>query len=197
MSDKLVLLGGGGHCISVLDAAYRMHTFSEIVVLDPNMSVGSMILDSRVAGGDDDLPRLVADGFSLAFVTVGSIKSTALRRKLFHKAKDCGLVFPNIVDPSAVVSDSARLGQGIFVGKNAVINAQAEIGDNCIINSGAIVEHGSRIREFSHVSVGSVVCGDCIIDNDVLVGANSTVIQGIHIKANSFIQAGEVVLKNV
>ena len=36
MGNKLVLLGAGGHCKSVLDAALRSQQFSEIVITDPH-----------------------------------------------------------------------------------------------------------------------------------------------------------------
>mgnify|MGYP002508113312 CR=1 FL=1 len=85
----------------------------------------------------------------LAFVSVGSIKSTEKRRELHRLAQDSGFAFPNIIDPSAAVSEHACLGQGIFIGKNAVINAGAQIGDMAIINSGAVIEHGCLVGDFT------------------------------------------------
>lgn len=194
---RLVLVGGGGHCESVLDAAKRMGLFEEIVITDNCMEAGSGLMGCRVAGGDEMLPRLFQDGFGMAFVSVGSIKSSRLRRELCRKAEEAGFDFPNIIDPSAAVSDYAEVGKGIFIGKRAVVNAGARIGDMAIVNTGAVIEHGCRVGVFSHVSVGAVMCGDSEIGESVFVGANAVIIQGVRIGMNSVIGAGSVVLRDV
>ncbi|WP_286152667.1 acetyltransferase [Sporofaciens musculi] len=193
---RLVLLGGGGHCSSVLDAAQRMGMFDEIVITDCDMVAGTEFMGSRVVGTDDALLQLFQDGIRMAFISMGSIKSTKLRKLLYRRAMDMGFDFPNIIDPSALVSEYAMLGKGIFVGKNSVINAGARVGDMAIINTGAIVEHGSSIGSFSHISVGAVVCGDSKIGNSVFVGANAAIIQGVKVGANSIVGAGSIVLKD-
>ena len=100
---RLVLLGGGGHCESVLDAAKRMNWFEEIVITDNHLKAGSELMGCRAVGGDEMLPRLFQYGFGMAFVSVGSIKSSRLRRELCRKAEEAGFDFPNIIDPSAAV----------------------------------------------------------------------------------------------
>ncbi len=194
---RLVLLGGGGHCESVLDAAKRMNWFEEIVITDNHLKAGSELMGCRAVGGDEMLPRLFQYGFGMAFVSVGSIKSSRLRRELCRKAEEAGFDFPNIIDPSAAVSDYGAVGRGIFIGKRAVVNTGARIGDMAIINTGAVIEHGCRIGAFSHVSVGAVMCGDSEIGDSVFVGANATIIQGVRIGMNSVIGAGSLVLRDV
>lgn len=197
MQNKLVLIGGGGHCKSVLDAVYAMGTYSEIVITDYNNPPDSLILGCRVVGTDDKLSELFRRGFNHAFITVGSIKDTMIRRKAYEKAKKVGFTFPTVVDPTAVLASSARIGRGVFVGKNAVVNADAVIEDMAIINTGAIIEHECHVGEFSHVAVGAVVCGRAKIENDVFVGANATVIQEVKIGMNSIIGAGSIIINDV
>lgn len=195
--SNLVLIGGGGHCKSVLDAAKRMNTFDEIVITDPVIASGTEILGCRVAGTDDELPRLQSEGFDHAFITVGSIESTALRRKLVDKAEKLGFKFATIIDPSANVSEYAYIGAGALIGKNAVVNADAVIGVHCILNTGSIIEHECKIGDFTHVSVGSIVCGNVEIGEDSFIGAGSTVIQGVKIGSHSIIGSGSIVVKNI
>ncbi len=194
---KLVLIGGGGHCKSVLDAAVRSGCFSEIVITDHSIPAGNTILGCKVAGNDELLPELFAEGFKYAFVTIGSIRSTDKRRAVFLKAKKAGFLFPAIIDPSAAAAASALIAPGVFIGKNAVVNADAVIGDMAIINTGAIVEHDCRIGTFAHISVGAAVCGGAEIERDVFVGANATVIQGVRIGMNSIIGAGSIICRDV
>ncbi len=197
MNRKIVLIGGGGHCKSVLDTLLRNNEYDEIVITDYDIPVGSEIFGCKVVGNDDLLPKLLEDGFTDAFITVGSIKSTTLRRKLYSLAVETGLNLANIIDSSAVVSEHCRFGKGIFVGKNAVVNADSEIGNCAIINTGAIIEHECRVGEFVHISIGAKLCGNVCIGDDSLIGAGSTVIQGIHIGKNVVIGAGSTVIHNV
>ncbi len=197
MSKKIVLIGGGGHCKSVLDTLLRNNEYNEIVITDHDTPVGTEIFGCRVLGTDDVLPVLLDKGYVDAFITVGSIKSTALRRKLYVMACDIGFNIVNVIDASAVVSDHCNLGKGIFVGKNAVVNADAEIGDCAIINTGAIVEHECKVGEFSHISVGTKLCGNVCVGDDSLIGAGSIIIQGIKIGSNVIVGAGSTVIRNI
>ncbi len=194
---KLILVGGGGHCKSVLDAAERMNCFDEIVITDPVLEKGSMVLGHKVAGTDDELPFLFKAGYKEAFVTVGSIKTTVIRRKITERLKEIGFKLPEIIDPSAVVSEHAEIGEGTFVGKNAVINADAKVGRMAIINSGAIIEHECQIGDFSHVSVGALLCGNVTVEDDVFIGAGSRLMQGIIIGGKTVVGMGSTVIRDV
>ena len=77
------------------------------------------------------------------------------------------------------------------------MNANASVGKMCIINTGAIIEHDCEVEDFSHISVGSVLCGNVKVGAASFVGANATVIQGIHIGRNCTIGAGTTVRKNI
>lgn len=194
---KLILIGGGGHCKSVLDAAIQMKNFEEIVIVDNSIPIGMDIMGCRVVGNDDVLPELYAKGFLNAFITVGSIKSADRRVNIYKKVRKSGFVFPNIIDPSAIVSRYANLGNGVFIGKHAVVNSGVLIDDMSIINTGAIIEHESRVGKFTHISIGAVVCGNCEIGDYAFIGANATIIQGVKIGMSSVVGAGNVILRSI
>lgn len=195
--SKLVLLGGGGHCKSVLDSAIRMNAFDKIVITDPTITPGTKVFGSEVVGNDECLAELFKQGFDKAFITVGSVGINPLREELENKAAEIGFEFPVIIDPTAVVSDSASIGAGTFVGKGTIINADATIGRHCIINTGAIIEHECVIGDYSHISVGAVLCGGVRVDKKCMIGAGSTIIQGLEICDESVVGAGSVVNKDV
>lgn len=197
MSKKIVLIGGGGHCRSVLDTLLRNGDYRDIVITDNNVPEGTKISGCNVVGNDYILSELLEDGYEYAFITVGSLESTRPRRFLFSKACELGFDIPAVIDRSAVVSEYAKLGNGVFVGKNAVVNAEAVIGDCAIINTGAIVEHECSVGEFTHISVGAKLCGNVIVGSDCLVGAGATVIQGIKIGSNAVIGAGSTVIRDI
>ena len=190
----ILLLGGGGHCVSVLCALRRSGTFEKIgiVTLEEKSA-----FDVPVVGTDEDLPRLILDGYDSAFLCIGGVSSSSLRRTLYHKLKQVGYQIPNIIDPSAVIGEHVSVGDGICIGKNAVINAGSRVDCGAMINTGAIVEHECVIEEFAHVAPGSVICGGVHIGKNAYIGANSTVIQCLQIGDNSVVGAGSVVVRNL
>ena len=197
LAKRLVLIGAGGHMKSVLDSALRSNEYKEIVITDPRLIPGTEILGCRVVGTDDILKQMKRAGFEYAFVSVGSIKDTSLRRRLADNIEQIGFKIPIIIDPSAIIAESAVIGEGSFVGKGVIVNTDAKIGRYCIINSGSIIEHECCIGDFSHVAVGSTLCGDVFIDNDCLIGSGSVVIQGLRIGKNCIIGANSTVLTDV
>lgn len=195
--NSIVLIGGGGHCKSVLDSALTLNKYSNIYITDPSLKEGSEILGCKVVGTDAALPRLYDEGVKQAFITIGSIKSVKKRIDAYKRAKEIGFEFPNIIDPSAVVSDTAIISDGVYIGKGTIINSEAKIGAMSIINTGAVIEHECIIGEFVHVAVGTVLCGNCEVGNNSFIGANATVIQGTTIGKDSIIGAGSVVVSDV
>ena len=194
---KIVIVGGGGHCKSVLDSLLELNEYQEITVTDMDKKPGDKIMGVTVAGDDSKLKALFENGYDYAFLAFASIDSPKLRRKLYNTIKEIGFKIPNIIDKTAVVSRFSKLGEGVFVGKNAVINAEAQIGDMTIVNTKALIEHECIVGSFSHISVGAVLCGQAVVGNDAFVGANATVIQGIRVGNSSIIGAGSVITRDV
>lgn len=191
-----MLVGGGGHCKSVIDTAKRLDEFSEIVITDESIKSGTTILGCKVVGSDSCLEQLKADGFDFAFITVGSVRLNPIREVLAEKLKSLGFVFPTIVDPSAIIADSANIGEGTFVGKNAVINVGSHIGNHCIVNTGAVIEHDCFVDDYAHISIGTVLCGEVHIGKNCMIGSHSTVLQCLHVGENCVVGAGACVIRN-
>lgn len=198
MNDKgIVLIGGGGHCKSVLDSVLKAKNFLSVVITDQDALIPKSILNCSIVGNDSRLCDLFQDGYTNAALTVGSLESTKIRRGIYDRVKNIGFIFPSLVDVSASVSDFSRIGQGTYVGKQAVINADADVGEFVIVNTSAVIEHDCKIGDFSHIAVGAVVCGGADIGRDVFIGAHATVIQGVKVGMNSSIGAGSIVLADV
>lgn len=195
MGNKIVLLGGGGHCNSVVDTLLKLNQYENILVLDPeNVQVIGGI---EVKHDDNILGELKDRGYDYAFITVGSVGDCTVRRKLADMTRNLGYVFPVIIDPSATVSDYSDIGEGTFIGKNAVVNAGSTIGKMCIINSGAIVEHDCTLKDYVHVSPGAVLCGGVCVGEETHIGAGSVVRELRKIGEKTLIGAGSVVVKDI
>ena len=94
MNKKILLIGGGGHCKSVLDSLLELNEYAEIGIVDKKENLGKSVMGVPVVGCDDDLPALFRDGYRYAFVTLGSIGNPTLRIKLFNLLSEIGYEIP-------------------------------------------------------------------------------------------------------
>ena len=193
---NLVLLGGGGHCHSVIESIEQSENYSIAGILEPPPIIGELISGYPVIGTDDAIPELVAKGMSF-IVTVGHIKNPSPRRKLFDLLKSHKATIVTIIDPTAAVSRRALIGDGTVVLRHAFVNAGTRIGHNCIINTGAMVEHDSNIGNHVHISTGAIVNGDCTIGDNCFIGSGAVLSNNISICSDVIIGAGSVVLRSV
>lgn len=191
------MLGFGGHARSVVDSierqgCYRIAGFTDREEMQKNMYRGY-----RVIGKDDDLPSIYLSGIHNAFITLGFLGKSNMRKNLYFRLKELGFQIPSIIDPAACIASDIRIGEGNFIGKNAVINSQAVIGNACIINTASVVEHDCIVGDFSHVAVGAVLCGGVRLGQEVFVGANATVIQECYVGNRAVVGAGITVRENL
>lgn len=199
---KILLIGGGGHCHSVLDSVISADLYDEIGIVAQNednyleLKKDSIVSDYLV-GIDADLPLLFSKGWSEAFVTLGSVGNTIGRNRIYSSLKEIGFHIPIIIDKTAIVSKKNIIDEGVFVGKNAVVNIGCKVGKCAIINSAAVIEHDCSIGAFTHVSPGAVLCGQVTVGSDSHVGAGSTVKQLVNIGSNALIGMGSVVISDI
>lgn len=190
MKEKIVLIGGGGHCKSVIDVVEQENKYEIIGVIDTKENIGKKVLGYQIIGCDDDLSEV----FKIcknAVVSVGHIKSNALRVSLFEKAKNIGFNMPTIISPLAYVSRYSKIGEGSVVFHHALVNSNAEVGKNCIINTKALIEHDSIIRDNCHISTASVINGGVVVKENTFFGSNS--VSKEYVEIDGFIKAGGLV----
>ena len=190
--NSIILIGGGGHCKSVIDVIEQEGRFEIAGIIDKPELLGSDVLGYSVIGSDYDLDNLVKK-YQYALITVGQIKTPELRIKLFNLAIKAGFVLPNIISPNAYVSRHSSIGNGTVVMHNAIINPSASIGDNCIINSKALIEHDCLISKHCHISTNATINGGVVVESGCFIGSGAITKESITIGKNSFIKAGSLV----
>ena len=190
----LVLVGGGGHCKSVIDVA-ESAGYNILGILDMPEDVGKQVLDHKVIGTDDDIPQYVDKAEFI--ITVGFIKNPATRIILYNKVKEAGGKLATIIASTAHVSKYSTIGEGTVVMHQAFVNAGAHIGANCIINTFCNIEHDAQIGDQCHISTGTMVNGDCKIGERVFVGSQSVLANSITIGDDIIVGAGSLVRKSI
>lgn len=191
---NLILLGGGGHCKSVIDVA-ESAGYNILGVLDMPEDVGKDVLDYKVIGTDDDIPNYVDKAEFI--ICVGFIKNPTIRNQLYNKVKAAGGRLATIVASTARVSRHAEVAEGTVIMHNAFVNAGARVGVNCIINTFVNIEHDVVIGNQCHISTGTMVNGECKIGENCFIGSQSVCANSIEIGPDIIVGAGSVVRKSL
>ena len=190
----LVLVGGGGHCKSVIEVA-ESAGHQILGILDMPEDVGKKVLSTKVIGTDDDIPSFVDKAEFV--ITVGFIKNPATRIKLYNRIKEAGGKFATVVASTAYVSKYATLGEGTVVMHQAFVNARAKVGNNVILNTFTNIEHDAEIGDQCHISTGTMVNGDCKVGQKCFIGSQSVLANGITIGDDIIVGAGSLVRKSI
>lgn len=195
MKDKLIIVGGGGHCRACIDVIEQTGQFDIKGIIDKKGDFKNYC-DYPYLGSDEEIAALVDPG-NWFLIGVGQIKTSKLRYTLFETVKFSGGQFPVIISPNAYVSPQATIGKGTIVMHGAIINAGAKISENCIINTRAVIEHDVQVGSHVHISTGAILNGGVKVRDHSFVGSMAMVKQEVVIGKDSVIQAGSSVFKNV
>lgn len=191
IKPNLVLIGGGGHCVSVIDIIENGNEYNILGILELNKT-NNNILGYKILGDDNLIPELV-NGNTYFLITVGQLKSYSIRKNIAKTLIENNAKLATVISSLAYVSKHAQIEEGTVIMNHAVVNAKAKIGKNCIINTKSNIEHGVSIGEFCHISTCAVVNGDSIIGSGTFIGSNATISNDVSIKDNSIISAGKFI----
>lgn len=196
MREKIILVGGGGHCRSIIDVIEAGGHFDIEGIVDTEERIGTQVLGYSVIGCDKDLQTLCGSVRNFC-IALGHVKSTIRRRELYTILKMHGAHLPVIISPTARVSKWATVAEGTVIMHQVVVNANATIGVCGIVNTSAVIEHDVVIGDHCHIGPMAVLNGNCLVGSDNLIGSNAVLLPGITAGNNVIVAAGCVVTKPV
>lgn len=109
------------------------------------------------------------------------------------------------IEPGAMIRDNVTIGDHAVIMMGAIINIGATIGEGTMIDMGAILGGRAQVGKNCHIGAGAVLAGvieppsasPVIIEDDVLIGANAVVVEGVRIGKGAVVGAGSIVLNDV
>ncbi|WP_164667385.1 acetyltransferase [Virgibacillus doumboii] len=189
---NVIILGDGGHSKVIQETIHTIGDYKIAAILDDKYKDGFQekgVIYAPIAFTG----KLLRQGTKIV-VAIGGNK---IRKDIVQQLNLPAESYLAVVHPAAVVSKSAKVGNGTVVMPNAVINARAEIGMHCIINTGAIIEHDNSIGDCTHASPNATLSGNVTTGQGVHVGSSATVIPGKHLGSWSVVGAGSTVIENI
>jgi 2,3,4,5-tetrahydropyridine-2-carboxylate N-succinyltransferase len=109
------------------------------------------------------------------------------------------------IEPGAFIREGAIIKKNAVVMMGAVINLGAVVGEETMIDMGAVLGARAQTGKRCHVGAGAVLAGvleppsktPVILEDDVLIGANAVVLEGVRIGSGAVVAAGSIVTQDV
>ena len=109
------------------------------------------------------------------------------------------------IEPGALIREMVEIGDNCVIMMGAVLNIGAVIGARTMIDMNVVVGGRAIVGKDSHIGAGTVLAGvieppnanPVIVGNNVLIGANAVVLEGVKIGNGAVVAAGSVVVKDV
>jgi len=109
------------------------------------------------------------------------------------------------IEPGAIIRDKVTIGDNAVIMMGAVINIGCTIGEGTMIDMNATLGGRVQVGRMCHIGAGAVLAGvveppsaqPVVIEDDVLIGANAVVLEGVRVGKGAVVAAGAVVVEDV
>ena len=166
--EKLLLVGAGGFGRMVAEQALLQY---DCAFVDDGQPVGTEVCGIPVIGRIASLPEL-RKSYDLLAVGVGN---NSFRAQVYERAAAMGYTFPNIIAPSAYVSPFAKLGVGCVILQNACVQNGAVVGNGVLLNAGTEVHCDAVVEDYVLIYANSIGRTGAKVGRYARIGSNVTV----------------------
>lgn len=192
---KIILVGAGGHCKSCVDIIEKVKNLKIECILDKK-NISKLFLEKYKILNEEILEKKKINN-KYFFITIGQIKTSELRKKIFTKYIKKKYKFISIISSDSIVSKHSEIGIGSIVMNYCYIGPDVKIGNNCIINNFSSIEHDSVIEDHCHISTGARINGNCFVSSGTFIGSGTVLNNNISIGKNCVIGSGLTIKKNI
>ena len=146
---KLVIIGAGSLGVMTLDAALNEGSYSldQIAFIDDGKELGEEIHGVPVIGGIDVLKKLESNEYDFVI----AIANNRIRKKI---VETYDINYVNIIHPSSVISEFAKIGIGNIILPNVSIDPETIVRNHVIINKNTSLGHNVIMENYSQTSPG-------------------------------------------
>lgn len=187
MATSLIIIGAGGHAVSVhnvaVSAGFLVQGFIDYRKKDETLLQKPIYRNIDEIGDVDTYRYAIAIGSNYTRERVLSdiYKNISMDR------------FPPLIHESCIISCGSTVGNGSVIMPNCTIGPSTEIGNFCIINTNSSIDHNSRMGDFSSLAPGCTTGGNVHIGIRSAVSIGATIKHGIIIGDDTVIGASSYV----
>ena len=193
---NIVIVGAGGvgreTSLIIQQINELKITWNLIGFIDDDVnSWGNVINGYPVIGGMDSLEKLSLDTY-----VVVAIANYEVKRKIVNRINN-KFKFATIIHPKVYIHDYINIGEGTLIYEGAILTTNIKVGNHVIISPKCGIGHDSIIKDYVSLLWNVNISGNDVIEEGVMMGSASTVIQGKRIGKGSTVGAGAVVIDNI
>ena len=120
------------------------------------------------------------------------------RRELWDLAQEAGFeLAPALIDPSASVARSTRLGAGCFVNAATAIGGASILGTGVLVNRSANIGHHCLIADFASIGPGASLAGNIRVGRGATIGVGAVIYPDVRKGDGAVVAGGSVVRRDV
>lgn len=190
MSNGVYIIFSGGHSKQCIDIFLDNH-IPILGLFDDNRPAGPFYRNTQILGTISDISKYTNKP-ALFFCTCGNNR---LRKEIVSTFPT--LTWTNCISRHSIISPSAIIGVGNYIGVSTKIAADVVIGNFNILNDGCTITHDNSIGNYTHIAPNASLGGFVSIGDFCLVGTNSTINPSVSVKDNIILGSGAVVIKNI
>ncbi|HEV8291058.1 MAG TPA: NeuD/PglB/VioB family sugar acetyltransferase, partial [Tepidisphaeraceae bacterium] len=192
---NVLIIGAGGHGRVVLDVLRSIGKFHVVGFIDADAGKsGAEVMGIPILGPIHLLQKLRKQDVRGAIVAIGDNR---IRRTYADQVLESGLELITAIHPSAVISQTAKIGRNVLIAPGAIVGTEATIADDVIINTGAVVDHECQISRAAHIAPAAALAGRVEVGEGAFIGIGAKIVPCMKIGANAIGGAGAVVLEDV
>ncbi|WP_066874240.1 acetyltransferase [Clostridium mediterraneense] len=128
---------------------------------------------------------------------VVSIANYKVKKFIVNQLKKNNIKYATIIHPKVKIPKTTRIGIGTIVYEGAIISPNVIIGNHVIISPKVGIGHDSIIKDYASLLWNVNISGNDLIEEGVMFGSGSTIIQNRKVGCHSIIGAGAVVIKDI
>ena len=186
---KLIVVGGFPETIELCELCE-----CEIIGVIDEMSEG-MVCGYPIIGTDNDIVEIYQKYPNVPVLIAVDLPAT--RVKLVSLYRQAGFSFAQLISPKAIISQSAKIGEGVVVQSFCNISTNVVIGDFTKVNTFANIMHDCTVESYCTIAPNAALMGRVQVGELSYIGANATIIQSNKVGKNVTVGAGAVVTEDV
>lgn len=193
---RLALIGSKEFAQQIRHFAEYAGGFDTVGYFDDFENKGTVIEGLPILGHYDDILEEYNKGtFDEIFLASG-YNNFQFREYAFTQLKG-KVPFATIIDPSAEICRDVKLGEGVYVGRNTIIDDCAVVDDNVFIHRNCLIGHDSHVHSHSYISGLDHMAGFCEIGARTFIGLSVCIADHIKIADDVWVGIGCIVAKNI
>lgn len=191
----LAIIGSGDLGQQIAYYAISDNHYDKVIFFD-DFTEKKSVNGFLIAGNSDSIEKeFLLKSFDELIIGIG-YKHLEIRKKMYERF-DGKIPFGKIIHSSSWLDKSSKIGVGGVIYPRCSIDANVIIENDTIINIGCTVAHDTRIGNHCFLSPRVALAGFIDVEEQCVLGINSTIIDNIRIIAKTQIGGGTVVIKSI